>query len=188
MAAKAKRQTTAPKRKQAQAAKKPVARKASPRRAAAMPKPAQANAPRTTRAPRPAQLQSQNAAESIPGFPGFDAFTNMMPAMDNSDPGQAYARCCNVIVSGMEDLMKYQSTFFQQFAEKQMKYINDSLQVRTLNEWTETQHEIAQENLNDLMDMATRSSERCVKIASEAFEPLNEELNKFIRQTGQAAA
>ncbi|MCB9988171.1 MAG: phasin family protein [Rhodospirillales bacterium] len=101
---------------------------------------------------------------------------------------EAYAACFGILFKGSEDIVKTNTAFIQKFAEKQAQYMNDSLQVKTLNEWAETQNEIAQANLNDLMDMATRTSEQCVKLAVDVMAPINQQIGETVKKAGKSMA
>ncbi len=101
---------------------------------------------------------------------------------------EAALKCIDIFTKGSESLFKSNADFMKAFTEKQMKYMNDSLKVTTLNEWAETQNEIAQENFNDLMKQATVASEQCVKLTTEALEPLNEQINQAVKKATKQAA
>ena len=160
----------------AKAAKKAPARKAAPRK-----KPVAKKATKQTTTTQPMETKMTKTA---------NPFEQM--AQEASKSGKAQSEACmrslNVFMKGSEDLFKTNSAFFQKFAEKQMKYMNDSLKVTTLNEWAETQNEIAQENFNDLMELATKTSEQCVKLTTEALEPINEQINQAVKKATQKAA
>jgi phasin family protein len=95
---------------------------------------------------------------------------------------------CSVMMKGMENLVKTQSNFMQSFSEKQMKFFNDAIKSKTLNEWTEIQSSAAQENMNDLMEIATTASEQIVKIATEVLEPINSQFGKTMGKAMKMAA
>lgn len=117
----------------------------------------------------------------------FDKLTQ-----DAANSSKEYAdscmKGCSVLMKGMEGLVKTQSNFVQTFSEKQMKFFNDAIKSKTLNEWTEIQSSAAQENFNDLMEIATTASEQLVKIATEALEPINSQFGKVMSKTTKMAA
>lgn len=113
-------------------------------------------------------------------------------AQEAANNGREGVECCikscGILFKGFEEIAKANASFVQNFAEKQAKFVNDSLKVKTLNEWSEIQNEAAQANFNDVMEACTSASEKCVKVLTEALEPINNQMNKSIRKASESIA
>lgn len=100
---------------------------------------------------------------------------------------EACAKSGTAIAKGWEQLIKTSIELAQNSAERQSAAFKDLMACKTLNDLTEAQNRIAQANFEDAMQAATKISEISIKIATEAFEPINEEVSKTIRKTSEAA-
>lgn len=113
-------------------------------------------------------------------------------AQDLADTGrenfEIYYKSYGIFVKGLEDLAKAQAGYVQSFAEKQAEVVNKSFKVKTLNELSELQNTASQEAFNDLLEIATKTSEQYVKVVTESFDPLNEQLNKTIQKVSENIA
>jgi phasin family protein len=117
----------------------------------------------------------------------FDKFANDL-AKQNQETMDAYMKSCGTFMKGFEELTRAQMAFTQSLAEKQMKYFNDALKIKTLNEWSEVQNVAAQETFNEVIDAATKMSEKYVKVATDSFEPLNTQLEKSLKKATESVA
>ena len=109
-------------------------------------------------------------------------------AKNGQESMEVYMKSCGIFMKGVEELTRSQVTFAQGFAEKQMKYVNDALKVKTLNEWSDVQNEVAQNTFKELMDNATTASEKYVKLVTDAFEPLNVQVGKTLKKATESVA
>jgi phasin family protein len=116
----------------------------------------------------------------------FDRMTQDASAQ-HKEGVEAMMRSGNIAMKGMEDIFKTCMQVAQNSAEKNAQAVKTLLGCRTLNEFTETQNRVAQSNFDDFMATATRLSELTVKLASEAFEPLNDQFSRSMMKTGVAA-
>lgn len=101
---------------------------------------------------------------------------------------ETYYKSAGIFAKGLEDIAKTQAGFFQALTEKQLKYVNDSFKVKTINEFSELQNAAAQETFNDLMDAVTKTSEKYVKVVTEAFDPINEQIAKSVKKASDNIA
>jgi phasin family protein len=113
-------------------------------------------------------------------------------AQDANDFGregyEAFIKSSTVFARGFEEILKASATLAQTAAEKQSQFIKDALSSKTLNEWTEVQNKIAQENFDDFLSGATKLSEMSVKVITEAVEPLNKQLGKSMKKATDSMA
>lgn len=117
----------------------------------------------------------------------FEKFKN--EAANTSRQGfEACAKSGNVLVQGAEQFFKTYVSIAQASAERQGEAFKQLLACKTLNEVTETQNKIAQDNFEELMQATTKLSEISIKIATEVFEPINEEVSKTIKKASEKVA
>lgn len=101
---------------------------------------------------------------------------------------EALVKSGTVFAQGMEQYIKTVTEIVQNSAERQGEAFKQLLTCKTLNEVTETQNKIAQDNFEEVMQAATKLSEVAIKIATEAFEPINEEVNKNVKKASESLA
>jgi phasin family protein len=101
---------------------------------------------------------------------------------------EAFMQSSTIFTRGFEEIARTAIALMQGAAERQAKFLNQALSSKTLNEFAEAQNKIAQANLEDMMNAATRLSEMSVKVLSESAEPINEQVGKTMRKATQQAA
>lgn len=116
----------------------------------------------------------------------FEKFRNEATASTRQSV-EAYAKSGTVIAKGWEQLIRTSVELAQNSAERQSSAVKELMSCKTLTELTETQTRIAQSNFEDMMQAATKLSEISVKIATDAFEPINEEVSRTLNKTAEAA-
>lgn len=94
----------------------------------------------------------------------------------------------NIFMKGYEDVMKAMVNLAQGTAERHSRAFKTLLGCRTVTELTETQNRLAQESFDDFMGGMTKLSEITVRVATDAFEPLNEQLGKSLRKATESVA
>lgn len=104
------------------------------------------------------------------------------------DTAEACSRSSNIFWKGYESLFKTCLSMTQDMMEKQSSFVKRAMSSKTLNELTEIQNEAAQENFNDLMSGATRVSEICIKLCTDSFQPINDQITKSARKASSAMA
>lgn len=100
---------------------------------------------------------------------------------------EALNKCGNIWAKGMEDMVKTCTSLAQSATERNTQAMKSLLGCKTLNEFTEAQNKLAQENLDEFLSSMTKLSEMSVKVASEAFEPINDQISKSMKKANKAA-
>jgi len=101
---------------------------------------------------------------------------------------EACVKSGTVMAQGMEQYIKTIMAIAQSSAERQGESFKQLLSCKTLNEMTEAQNKIAQENFEEMMQAATKLSEISIKIATDVFEPISEEINKTVKKASDSLA
>jgi len=101
---------------------------------------------------------------------------------------EALVKSGNIFAKGFEDFLKTYASLAQSSAERNAQAFKTLLGSKTLNEYTETQNRVAQENLDDFLSGVTKLSELGVKLATETFEPINDQVSKSIKKASEAIA
>ncbi|HEY8190722.1 MAG TPA: phasin family protein [Micavibrio sp.] len=104
-------------------------------------------------------------------------------AQDAKDQQEALVESGRIYARGVEDVLKFVTAFTQESVEKNTETFKSLWGCKTLQELTEVQSRIAQQNFDDFMAGATKLSEMGVKVASEAFEPINDQFSKTISKS-----
>ena len=94
----------------------------------------------------------------------------------------------NIFMKGFEDITKTYMSWAQSSAEKNSQAMKALLSCKSINEYTETQNKWIQQNFDDFMAGSTKISELGVKVATDAFEPINDQLSKSIKKAAESVA
>lgn len=146
-------------------------------------------AQKTVQASKKAQTENIKTMEKMmtKGQAQFDQMAK--DAANNSKENMdAVVKSSNIFMKGFEDLTKTYVSWAQTSAEKNAKAFKTLMGAKTLNEFTDTQNKIAQQNFDDFMTGATKISELSVKVATEAFEPINDQMAKSIKSATDTMA
>jgi len=101
---------------------------------------------------------------------------------------EACVKSGTLLAQGMEQYIKTLVSIAQSSAERQGEAFKALLACKTLNEVTETQNKIAQDNFEEMMQAATKLSEIGIKVATEVFEPITEEVSKNVKKASESMA
>lgn len=101
---------------------------------------------------------------------------------------EAFIKSGTTFAKGAEQIFKTFAAIAQESAERNSVAIKDLLSCKTLNELTETQNRIAQDNFDDVMTASTKISEMAIKLATEVFEPINDQVSKSIKKASESLA
>lgn len=101
---------------------------------------------------------------------------------------QAWMTCGNMLMKGAEDYMKTCMTLAQSATEKNTKAMKTLMGSKTINEYTEAQAKIAQQNFDEIMSSATKLTEITVKTCTDAFEPINEQVSQSVKKASESMA
>lgn len=156
---------------------------------------------------------SRTAASSLAAFTGaFPEFRTFQPfqqfkletdmfkgnkqfekiAQDAAAVGQdqvdAIVKSSTILAKGVEDIIKTYMEIAQETTEKSQSVAKTVLSCKTLNEFTDVQTRLAQASFDDFLTNATRISEKTVKLYTEAFEPINDQMGKAMKKASDLAA
>lgn len=101
---------------------------------------------------------------------------------------EAVAKSGTILAQGLEQYIKTYITIAQASAERQSEAFKQLLSCKTLNEVTEAQNKMAQDNFEELMQTATKLSEIGIKLATEVFEPISNEVTKTVKKASESLA
>lgn len=111
----------------------------------------------------------------------FEQFTK--GAADfNRDGVEAFVKSGQIFAKGFEEILKQSVAVAQASAEKQAKFVQQAMSVKTANEFSEVQSKIAQANFDDFMSGATKLTELSTKVLTEAIEPINSQVTKSVQK------
>ena len=109
-------------------------------------------------------------------------------AAAGQEHAEAIAKSGNIFAKGFEDFLKTYAALAQSATERNAQAFKSLLGSKTLNEYTETQGRVAQQNLDDFLSGVTKLSELGVKLATETFEPINDHISKSIKKASESIA
>lgn len=96
---------------------------------------------------------------------------------------EAIVESGRIYAKHMEGIAQFLTELAQESAEKNTEAFKCLWGCKTLQDLTEAQTKLAQENFDDFMASATKLSELSVKLATEAFEPLNDQFSKTLSKS-----
>lgn len=117
----------------------------------------------------------------------FDMFTQDA-ANAGREQMEVLMKSGNIFVKGTEGVMKSWMNWAQKSTEKNAQALKAMMGCKTLNELTEAQSRFAQQNFDEWMNGTTRISEQCVKVLTDALEPINDQFGKVVKKAGEAVS
>ena len=121
------------------------------------------------------------------GKTNFDKFTQDA-AKTGKEHAEAFIESGNIFMKGLEDISGAYISWAQSSVEKNSQTAKALMGCKTINEYAETQNKWMQQNFDDLMAGMTKLSELSVKLASDAFEPINDHVSKSVRKITDSIA
>ena len=109
-------------------------------------------------------------------------------ANSSKDQMDALMKSGSVFMKGFEDLTKTYFGLAQQTAEKNTQALKSLMSCKDVKELTEAQNKWAQQSFDDMMSGATKISEISVKLATDAFTPINDQMGKTIKKASETMA
>lgn len=100
----------------------------------------------------------------------------------------AWMKSGSIFMKGYEDMFKTCLNIAQKTAEKNGEAFKTLLACKTVNEYAEVQNRLAQQGFDDFMTGATKISELGIKLASEGFAPINDQVSKAVKKASDAVA
>ncbi len=101
---------------------------------------------------------------------------------------EALMKSSTILAKGMEDIFQTCLEIAQESGAKNQEAAKALMGCKTLDEFTQAQNKLAQVSFDDFMSGATKVSEMGVKLYTESFAPINDQLGKSIKKAAQAAA
>lgn len=101
---------------------------------------------------------------------------------------EAVIKSSTLFIKGAEQIFQTVAAIAQESAERNSEAFKSLLAAKTLHELTEAQNRIAQENFDDVINASTKLSELTIKIATEAFEPINDQVTKSVKKATDSLA
>jgi len=117
---------------------------------------------------------------------------NMMKNMEdmtsmNKEMFEAYVSCCTTWAKGCEQISKSMMATMQNAAQQYMQCCKSMLTAKTMKEAMDTQSDFVRSQMDTMMAEGTKMSEMCVKMASEAAEPVQSQWTTLTSKFNQAA-
>lgn len=101
---------------------------------------------------------------------------------------QAFQQFQASFMRGVEDMMKTYTSILQDSGEKNAQAVKTLLSCKTLDEFTQAQNKLWQENFDQLMSNATKLSETSIRVANQCMEPVNEQFTTAVQRAGESFA
>ncbi len=101
---------------------------------------------------------------------------------------EAFIKSGNIMMKGAEQMMKTLAEIAQESTQRNTEAFKTLMACKTLNELTETQNRIAQESFDEAMTTCTKLSEIGIRLATDVFEPLNDQVSKSIKKASESMA
>jgi phasin family protein len=131
-----------------------------------------------------AATKEQVEKASTAALKGYDEFASM-----NKSSMDAFVKSSNIMAKGMEDLGKTYFAFAQSAAEQNVAAAKKLMTAKTINDVVDIQSEVARTSFDAWVAEATKMSEMSMKVANEAFEPIQSQLTTVVeKMTKQVAA
>lgn len=93
-----------------------------------------------------------------------------------------------MMMQGMEQILKTCMAMAQDSSTQNADAMKQLMTCKTINDFTEAQNKLAQQNFDNLMQNATKLSEICIKVCTEAFDPINDQMSKAIKKASSQMA
>ncbi|MBI1326787.1 MAG: hypothetical protein GC136_04000 [Alphaproteobacteria bacterium] len=94
----------------------------------------------------------------------------------------------NIFARWVEEASKMCMSVAQETTEKNSEAFKALLSCKTINELTETQNRLAQQNFDSMMSNVTRFSEMSIRAATDCFEPINDQFSKAMKKASDNMA
>jgi phasin family protein len=132
-----------------------------------------------------------NFNQSLPSFGGIETMettmNNFKEQMEKMSGGatesaresiESLTKSGATFTKGAEQMMKTITSVVQESSQRNAEAIKAMMACKTLNELTEAQNKMAQQNFEDMMSTMTKMSEMTIKLCKEAMEPMNAQMTK----------
>lgn len=135
-------------------------------------------------------LMDNDYFKEINMFQGNKQFEKL--AQDGAALGQdqmdAVMKSSTILTKGLEDIIKTCMEIAQDAGEKSASATKTVLACKTLNELTEVQSKLAQSSFDNFLSNATKLSEMSVKVCTDCFAPINDQVGKAMKKATDSVA
>ena len=119
--------------------------------------------------------QVEKVSEAV--FKGYDQFSTM-----NKDTLEAVVASGNIVAKGVEGFSKEVFALAQSSFETSMNAAKAFMGVKTMREAIDLQADLSRSQFDKLMADSTKLAEMSVKVANEAFQPIQARVNVAIEK------
>jgi phasin family protein len=99
----------------------------------------------------------------------------------------SYTMLATTYTKGCEEIYKTATTCTQNMAQQYMQCCKNMLGAKTMKEAMDTQSEYVRTQFDTVMSETTKMSEICVKLATEASEPMQAQFSNVVNKMSKAA-
>lgn len=100
----------------------------------------------------------------------------------NKETFDAMAKCNNALVKGGEEMGKAYFSFFKNTADANVEAMKAIMGAKSLNEVVEIQSDFARTSFDTFVAESTKLSEMGVKVATDAFQPIQSQVNVAVER------
>lgn len=105
----------------------------------------------------------------------------------NKEMFDAYVSYCTTWTKGCEEISKTCMSTMQNMAQQWMQCCKTMLTAKTMKEAMDTQGDFMRTQFDTALAESTKISELCVKLATEASEPMQSQWNQMVSKYNKAA-
>ena len=130
-----------------------------------------------------AATKEQVEKASTAALKGYDEFATL-----NKASMDAYVKSSNIVTKGVEDLGKAYFAFAQSTAESNVAAAKKLMGAKTINDVVDIQAEVARSSFDSWVAESTKMSELSMKVANEAFEPIQAQFTAVVEKMTKPVA
>lgn len=168
-----------------------ISKKAQPKKTATKKPKAKTEPKKQTRntGTKPSKNQTFNLMETIMTAKPYDFDKLTKEATENSQElFGAMQKSMNIWVKGVEKMNKETVALAQDIANKNQEAFTALIACKDINELTDVQNKLTKKHFDTLVASATKLSEISVKVATDSFEPINDQVNKAVKKATEKVA
>lgn len=125
--------------------------------------------------------------DMIKGNKQFEKITQDAAVM-GQDQFEAVVKSTQIFQKGVEEIIKVATQIAQDAGEKQATATKTLMACKTLNEFADIQGKLAQSSFDNFMSNATRLTELSVKVYTDTFAPINDQVGKAVKKASNSVA
>ncbi len=117
----------------------------------------------------------------------FDKFTKDATA-GSKELFDAMQKSMNIWAKGVEQINQEAIALTQEIANKNQEAFKALIACKDINELTDVQNKLAKKNFDAIVSASTKLSEISVKVATDSFAPINDQVNKAVKKATESVA